>query len=345
MGEILSHSEVEAILSAIDFSAGVAAPRSEASTPSRTSDDCKIYDFGHPEPLQTAELDRLRLASAASTFVLQHRLMTLLRTSVVVNFLGVEQSTFHEYLITAEQPTCLAEFEAAHANGTWLMDISRSLAFLLIDCLLGGTPSRSGVVPARPFTDVETRLIGKTLDAVLPELAVELAPQIQLHLKRVISDARQLTGESTSGLLSGSVGPALSSHEAVALVSFEVKCGLSEGLMQLCLPWKHVSRISTAQPDSRSSREQMSLAAAKVPVIARACIARLKLSARDFAGLTTGDVLLTETNSTSELSMEVDGSEIFRGTPGQTHSHKAIRLTRRIGSQRSKTIDSARGPD
>ncbi len=323
MGQILSHSEVEAVLSALNFPSPAPTPPSPVPTPAPT-EDWTLYDFEHPEPLRRAQLDALRLQSAATSQELQSGLASLLRASVTVSFLGVEQSTFRDYLATAEHPGCLAVFESSASAGVWLLEIGRSLAFTIVDCMLGGQPSENhpAVTMPRPFTEVETRLIDKAVRTILSDLAGGLTSRNPLRMTRLVSDG-SLISEATS-------------NDAVALVSFEVACGPSRGLMQLCIPWKEVAIGSQClSTEGADLREIMRSGATKVPVVATARIARLKLSTREIASLSPGDVLLTDTSPQDEIRLEVDGHEIFRGTPGQSHDRKVILLTAPLSRGRS----------
>ena len=321
MGQILSHSEVEAILSAVDFSVPLATLPSTARASEKTA-EATLYDFEHPVPLRPSQLEGLRLASASTSQSLQDELTNVLHSSVIVNFLGVEQSTFRDYLCTAEKPTCLAILESAETSHSCLLEISRSLVFTLIDRLMGGQPSEDSpsVTMTRPFTEVETRLIDKTLQAILPDLLGKTSSRNSPRMTRLVSD--------------GTLIPEASSNEAVALVSYEVVCGPSQGLMQLCIPWKQVSLASSSNPaEAGELRDRWRSGAIKVPVVATARIATVKLSTRELASLNPGDVLLTDASPSDELSLEVDGYEIFRGTPGQSHDRKVIRLTTSVVSE------------
>lgn len=320
MGQILSNSEVEAILSSLDFTsqsqvADFHNPRPENST------DVTPYDFEHPEPLQRTQLDRLRIASAAICPSLQSRFSTALHATTVVNFLGIEQSTFCDYLATSERPGCLAIVQSAKTGSMCLLDISRPLAFSLISCLMGGEPSpthHSGTM-ARPFTELESRLIQKTIRAVFPNILSGGTPDDSFEITRLVSDPTLLS-EATS-------------NEAVALVSYEIICGSSQGMMQLCIPWKLVSDDSAIERNNASQlRQKLRSGSVKVPLIATAQIASFKLSTRDLASLNRGDVVLTDTLASSDISLEIDGQKIFRGAPGQIYNRKVVRLTTPMNS-------------
>jgi|GEM_PF-2105264 len=320
MGEILSHSEIEAILAAIDFSTPPPAtsPASLKTSSVLASADevsATLYDFEHPLPLRPAQLGSLRLSAVATCQSLQAGLTSVLHSRATVTFLGVEQSTYRDYLETSENPGCLAVFQSATVTGHWLLDLSRALAFTIVNCQLGGLPVMTNPSALqRPFTEVEIRLLEKAMQFVLPELSQGLSEGSSLRLARIVSD--------------GTVLEEATCNEAVALISFEVTCGAIQGLMQLCLPWQEATNALPVMSLSQDeSREIMSSGAAKLPITATARIARLKLSAQELASLSPGDILITDASPQTDVSLEVDGREIFRGLPGQSHEHKVIRLT------------------
>ena len=272
-------------------------------------------------------MEALRLASASASQSLQIGLMRLLHNPVAANFLSVEQSTIRDYLAISESPTCLAVFSSPSSGRLWLIEMSRPLSFTFIDCLLGGRPTNSGPVPNRSYTEVETRLISKALNTILQAFSGERLRTDSLQVTQVVSDAN-LLAESTS-------------NEAVALISFEIVCGPCQGLIQLCIPWKDVAQSSAvAQKDATTSGDRMRLAAAKVPVSVTARVARLKISTRDLAQLGPGDILVTDTDSTAEIHLDVDNREIFRGTPAQHHNHRVFLVTSAVLPHSAASVNS-----
>ena len=315
MGPILSHSEVEAILSSLDLHSTMPV-ETESPSVEKTMTDVTLYDFEHPAPLRQSQLETLRKAMLEISPSIQAGLSGVLHTSVAINFLGIEQSTYRDYLATAEQPCCLMVLKSDSATNVWLMDISRSIVFTMIDCMLGGTPSADDPMAAnsRPFSDVETRLIDRMVQAILPRITAGLSPYDSLDQTRLVVDGSFLA-ESAS-------------NEAVVLVSLEIVCGAACGIMQLCIPWKRVAPSSQfAAQFVGGSRDDLRASACKIPVTVTAQISRLRLSAREFSRLKSGDILLTDSPTSGEISLEIDGQEIFRGVPGQSRQHKVIRLT------------------
>ena len=317
MDDRMGHSDLDAGRLSGDLRPQIASVSGQAS--SRNQLETRPYDFEHPVPLRSQQLDALRLASAGASDSLQVALTQLLRTPVAVEFLSVEQSTYRDYLSASEEPTCLAVYESADSAEVWLLDTNRSLAFTMIDCLLGGMVS--GVTFLRPFTEVETHVIQKALTTMLRELGGDFLSTSSLKMTRLISDG-SLIAESAS-------------NAAVALVSLEVVVGSSRGLVQLCVPWKQIPHVSVfLQAPGRGPSDRMRMAAGKVVVVVSARLPRLKLSARDVTSLSLGDVLLTESPATSEISLVVDDHEIFRGTSGQSHNRKSFVVSSAVGSGR-----------
>lgn len=324
MGQILSQSEIDAILTGLDLDS-----HSSAGSQKSSSSQATPYDFEHPEPLRRAQFDSLTLAAMAGSQALQTSLSRILLAACEVKFLSVEQSTYRDYVATAETPGCLAVFEAANSSDSWLLDIGRPFSFAMIDCLLGGQPFQTNpdTLGSRPYTDVEIRLISRAMRTIVPDLAGTFTRHTSLRLTNLIA--------------AGSCLREASLNDAVALVSFEIAFGQNRCLIQLCAPWKDVAFPGRASgSDGRQFRFDHS-GAVKIPVVATARVASLKLTAKDLTELSPGDVLLTDVSATQEISFDVDGRTLFRGNPGQSDHRKVIRLTKAVEAATSGSHDPA----
>ncbi|WP_010583038.1 flagellar motor switch protein FliM [Schlesneria paludicola] len=325
MGQILSQSEVEAILSAVNFPSAMSTPQSATAN---FGSDVSLYDFEHPEPLRQSQLDTLRRLALANRSELETRLKSLLRAPVRITFLAVEQSTFRDYLATSEHPGCLAVLEASIPGPHWLLDVGRTLSLIAIDCMLGGQADadQRPVDHTRPFTEVEVKLLKKAFAAILPGLISGLAPQDALFPKQIVSDATMLA-EATA-------------NDAVALVSYEIGCGTYQGLIQLCVPWRFaLSGTGHLAQHASDSADSLRTGAGQLPVKVAARIAQFKLSAKELATLQCGDVVMTEVSPHDEICLEINGAAVFRGSPGQDRNRKAIVLTTPVHAK-PKTANS-----
>lgn len=329
MGQILSQSEVEAILSAVNFPSTSSIPTSASDA---LANNASLYDFEHPEPLRQSQLDALRRLALENRSELEARFKSLLRVPVRLTFLAVEQSTFRDYLATAENAGCLVVLQPTIPGANWLLDIGRTLSLIAINCMLGGQANsqQRPVDHTRPFTEVEVKLLKKAFTAILPALTSGLVPQDAILPQQVVSQATMLA-EATA-------------NNAVALVSYEIACGSYQGLVQLCIPWRFAaSRPGKHAQGSDAAGGSLRAGAGQLPVKVAVRIAQFKLSASELANLQCGDIVMTDISPQDEISLEINGTQVFRGNPGQDGNRKAIVLTNPVHSK-SKEANSETMP-
>lgn len=313
MNKVLSPAEIAALMGDRAMEQGDAGRSGLSASPDQSGDDVpiRLYDFEHPEPLPDHRLASLSRAAASGRSHLQDELTRFLRSPVTVSFLSVEQSTYHDYLAASESPTCIVRFRSSNGQEPWLLELNQPVAFAFIECLLGGHPAGFSSVPPRSFTEIEVRLLKRITRTILQGLAGEVVSSTSLEPTHVLSDG-SLFEESVSS-------------EAVAVVSYEVNCGPMQGLMQLCVPWKDISPLSVPGAVSRNElAERVRMAAAKVPVVATARVARFKLSAGRVAGLKPGDVLLTNVDSNAAFALEVGQQEVARAKMANSPHRKEV---------------------
>ena len=310
MGSSLSRAEIEAILSGLDLSLSENA----LPTPAPPFPPLEVDDFDQGSSFRRGPSDAIRLELMAASRTVQTAMMRMLKTPVVVTFVTAERTTGKNVIATPDALTCLALFCSTSTPEVWLVEIRHSLAIVMLDCLLGGQPSATEPPLLRSFTELETSLVGKALSMFL----------LGLHGQPLQTDSLQLVK-----LISDRTSPEeLSLHDEFVRIEFDAVCGPCQGQVQLCVPLKAIpptSILSQIPPDESPRRKQR--ANPKRPVVVTACVARLNLRTRDLAELNPGDILLTETESTAEMSLEVDQQVIFRGTAAQSHGHKVFLIT------------------
>ena len=94
-----------------------------------------------------------------------------LRTYVTVNLISVEQLSFSEFVSTLSSPTCIATIGMNPFEGVGVLELNPSLAFPLIECLLGGGKVKPLVV-TREMTAIEERILGGLLPLILQNLSL-----------------------------------------------------------------------------------------------------------------------------------------------------------------------------
>ena len=327
-GDVLSQAEVESLLSAMD--ARETDVIADAAT-SRLKHREKIssYDFKRPERVGKEQMRSLQTMHEAFGRNFGASLSALLRTIVELKLTSVDQLTYSEFVFSLENPTCFNLINAAPLEGQLILDINLSLLFPIIDRLLGG--GSDPTPPARrPLTEIELRLVSRITDLFCKEMkqAWENVLELDLSIDHVESNPQ----------LVQIVPP----NEVVVLISFELTIGEARGMMNLCIPFNSIERISgrlssnswvtygkkTATPEN-IKRITGQLAGAVVELVVD--LAETQIATSDLIGLQVGDIIATEKDVARPLVVSVEGRPKFHAQPGAFKGRKAIQVLGPIG--------------
>jgi flagellar motor switch protein FliM len=327
-GDVLSQAEVESLLSAMDRrESDVIADAATSRLKQR--EKISAYDFKRPERVGKEQMRSLQTMHEAFGRNFGAALSALLRTIVELKLTSVDQLTYSEFVFSLENPTCFNLINAAPLEGQLILDINLSLLFPIIDRLLGGG-SDSTPPARRPLTEIELRLVSRITDLFCKEMkqAWENVLVLDLSIDHVESNPQ----------LVQIVPP----NEVVVLISFELTIGDARGMMNLCIPFNSIERISTqlssnswvsygkktATPENigRISRQ---LKGATVEVVVD--LAETNISTSDLIGLRVGDIIATEKDVELPLVVSVEGKPKFHAKPGAFKGRKAIQVIGPIG--------------
>jgi flagellar motor switch protein FliM len=282
------------------------------------------YDFKRPERVGKEQMRSLQTMHEAFGRNFGAALSALLRTIVELKLTSVDQLTYSEFVFSLENPTCFNLINAAPLEGQLILDINLSLLFPIIDRLLGG--GSDATPPARrPLTEIELRLVSRITDLFCKEMkqAWESVLDLNLAVDHVESNPQ----------LVQIVPP----NEVVVLISFELTIGDARGMMNLCIPFNSIERISaqllsnswvsygkkSATPENiRRIGSQLTGAVVEVVVD----LAETNISTSDLIGLRVGDIIATEKDVERPLVVSVEGRPKFHARPGAFKGRKAIQV-------------------
>jgi flagellar motor switch protein FliM len=321
--DVLSQAEVESLLSAMDGrETDVVADA--ATSRVRHRDNISPYDFKRPERVGKEQMRSLQTMHEAFGRNFGAALSALLRTIVELKLTSVDQLTYSEFVFSLENPTCFNLINAKPLEGQLILDINLSLLFPIIDRLLGGGNDNSPPT-RRPLTEIELRLVSKITDLFCVEMkhAWENVLELDLEIDRVESNPQ----------LVQIVPP----NEVVVLISFELTLGEARGMMNLCIPFNSIERISTrlsanswvsygtkkATPEN-IKRISSQLHGAVVELVVE--LAETNISTSDLIGLRVGDIIATEKDVARPLVVSVEGRPKFHAQPGAFKGRKAIQV-------------------
>lgn len=336
-GDVLSQSEVESLLSAM-AAGGEEAAAATAAAPTQKQpgqsgavggflapkprEKITPYDFKRPERVGKEQMRALQTLHEGFGRNFGAALSALLRSIVEVKLTSVDQLTYSEFVFSLENPTCFNLLKADPLEGNLILDINPSILYPIIDRMLGGG-REGGPLARRPLTEIELRLVSRITGLFLAELhhAWENVLDLKLEVVQVESNPQ----------LVQIVPP----NEVVVLISFELTIGDIRGMMNLCIPYNSIERISgklsanTWQAYGRrqataESIEQISSAVCTSLVELKVRLAQTRINTGEMIGLRVGDIIATQKDVHSPLVVSIEGLAKFHARPGAYKGHKAI---------------------
>lgn len=240
----------------------------------------KIYDFKRPDKFSK---DQIRTVSIMhETFARQATttLSSQLRSLAHVHVASVDQLTFEEFIRSVPNPTTLGIIDMDPLKGSAILMIDPAITFTIIDRLFGG-PGKH-VKLFRELTDIEASVLAGIYGRVLDNLGGAWAGVIELRPR--------LTKIECNPWFAGIVPP----NEMVVLVTFEVRIGDAEGMINLCIPYLTIEPIIpklSAQyvyAGLRHGPEIASASIASLPMVAEVCLEGEHVALSTLANLKRG---------------------------------------------------------
>ena len=239
-----------------------------------------------------------------------------LQQLVDVRLHDVRAMTYSQFAFSREKPTCLVILQATPLPSPLALDLSPSVLYPMLDCLLGGG-KQPCAIPDRPPTELEQRLAARITDMLLDELrdAWETLLAVNLTIDRMESNAQRVRMVSPS--------------DPVIVLIFRTRVAEQSGDFTLCLPTRAIRKMvdklvcgeyGSADPDERPGEQAVKSAELVVRV------ATEPLSAADWSQLKVGDVIMTDIAADGVVDVLIDGEVRFSGRPGAIDGHRAVEL-------------------
>jgi flagellar motor switch protein FliM len=302
MEKILSQEEIDALFRATQ-KGQVAVSRAKIVQKDITKFDIRASGQISKEQVRS-------LSALLETFArnITNSLGAYLRVAFEVNLVSVEQLNYSEILSRLPDLTYLCSIRLRPFEALALLQMDLSLAFPVMDVVLGGTGSSTFEI--RDITEIEEQIVESVVRIVTRELQDSWAPVLQVEFD---FDQRQLSPQAL-----------MSPTERGLALSFEIKMPDAQGMLNISLPavasnalfrkltaqsayYKHV----TSMVHVNQIRERM--LDGKFAVELR--LPSTPIFVRDLTDLQTGEVLLLHHPVEKPAVLLVTGKEMFLAYP------------------------------
>jgi len=326
----LSQSEIDALLAAISSGQdiGAKAPGVDTggvSVAERTrKSKIRIYDFKRPEKFSKEQTSTIHNIHETFARHITTYLSAQLRAYVNVSVVSVDQITYEEFIRSINNPTVICIFDMETLEGNSILEIQLPVVFAIIDRLFGGQGGKIDTI--RPLTEIEETVIKKVLSRILLNLreAWKQIHEIRPKLKILESNPQ----------FAQIIGP----NEMVLLITFEIKVGDVEGIMNLCIPYIILDPIAsklsasvwyaTVQREvSNTEVEAISdkLKRSEVELVVE--LGETEVTLQELLNLKVGDYIMLKKKIDEPLVVKVHERIKFLCRPGTLGNKMAISIT------------------
>jgi len=318
MGDVLSQSEIDNLLSALN--SGEFDPTENIEVEEK---QVKDYNFARPSKFSKEHLRTLVFIFEHYARLLSTHLPVYLRRNVQVEVMHSEAATYQEFSNSLSNPVLLGVVNFAPLEGNIIMEMATGLGYAIVDRMLGG--DGQPLEKNRDFTEIEVTIIERIM-VVCVNLLVEPWQSVQKlepMLERI----------ETNSQFAQFVTP----NEMTSIITMSIKVANTEGKMNICIPFAVLEPVidkvntkhwySTSQvKDDGVYREVLedSLQRAQIPV--RAIMGKSAISVNDFIHLQPGDIIKVNTKIEDELDVYVGNLKKFSAIPGAYEDSYAVKI-------------------
>lgn len=323
MSEVLSQSEIDALLSALSSGSVDANELKQEQIKKKI----KVYDFRRPNKFSKDQIHTLHVIFENFTRSLGTYLSAQLRAPIQMEILSVEQLTYEEFIRSIPNPTILNIFSLYPLEGSAIMEINPNIGFAFLDRLLGG-PGDS-ITKVRGLTEIEQTVMERLAQRMLDYLSEPWGSIIEMEptLERI----------ETNPQFTQLVSPS----EIMIIISLEAQMADVLGMINICIPFlvlePIVDKLSVhyyySASNTRTNEESIAAIQKRLQnteIMVKVLLGRTTITVRDLLELSVGDVIPLERSIHEELEVAIGQSTKFLGKPGILGNRISLQISQVI---------------
>ena len=321
MPEQLSQSQIDALLKKM---------ASGGEDVQEEKQKIKEYDFKSPKKFTKEQLKAMDGLYETFSRMLASFFSGLLRTVCEITVVQIEEQRYYEYNNALPDTALVGLVEMRPENkryegSTFILDMSTSVGFYLVDRVLGGPGS--GFNLSRDYTDIEIAILTNIIDKITQRLQETWQNNLPIsaNLAEIQTNARLLQ--------------VFAPEDVVLIVILNVKLGQVEGNLNICMPAEflesvmHTFSLRYARPAKHQDRDKEEQK--KRIILENVCESdmeirvifdQFQLELQEIMQLQPDDVIPLAKRGDSDVLVTVDKIPWFTAKLGQTKKKKAIRL-------------------
>lgn len=320
MAEVLSQNQIDDLLNSLK-SGDIAYSELESGSEKKV----RPYDFKIPKKFNKEQLKTLNIIYENYGRVLSSFLSGTLRNYCEVEVATIEEQRYFEYSNALPENILMGVLEMQPLQGTSMITMSQSIAFAIVDRLLGGQGEIYEV--DRDYTDIEVTLLQRVIRdmSFLLKDAWSNVFEIKPNFLRLESNSRQ--------------SQLVSPNETVVIIMLKVKIKDVEGDVSFCMPYEILEPIlehlntrywftarRSTDEEIISNKNALVNKVNSIPLELKVVLGKSHVTLKDLMDLQAGDVITLDALVTDKVVVMSNKNEWFRGTIGTLRNHVAVKI-------------------
>ena len=325
MADILSQSQIDALLS------NLTSGEVDIDEIDKEIDDSKVkvYDFNSPKKVTRENLKLINSIYESYARIVSSYLTAVLRLYCEIEIEQIDESIFYEYnnALNDSVLMCVVDFimpDTKKSCGQILVNVSKPLAFSIIDKLMGG--DGDDYKYDRDFTDIEL--------AILDNLLRQIIGQMQDAWQNTLPIIVEFNKIETNARFIQSIGY----NDTVLLIVLDTMVkGLSDKIT-ICIPTMTIDEIFK-KSDSvlKMGRKQSNIEAEKDReaimeylkasyLNVAAILGGTELTLNEVLNIQVGDVIVLDDKTDEDVIVNIEEKTWFKGKWGIKKKRNAIKI-------------------
>ncbi|TDJ82017.1 flagellar motor switch protein FliM [Campylobacter volucris] len=331
MAEILSQEEIDALLEVVDDDSDDSAASSKLEE-LEDKRDIVVYDFKRPNRVSKEQLRSIKGIHDKLARNLASQISSMMRSIVEIKLHSVDQMTYGEFLMSLPSPTSFNVFSIKPLDGNCVLEINPSIAFPMIDRLLGGQGDSFDTL--RELTEIELNLLDSILRIIMQ------------RLKESWMNVSEIYPSVEAKESSPNVVQIVSQNEIVIMVVMEIIIGNSSGMVNICYPVVHLESILSrlanrdimmGETSAKKSRnKELKTLIGRAEVIYEAMLGKTFVNVHEFLELKQGDILKLDRSADDKAIVSIDKKEVFLAQVGLHRFRKSIKILELIKTDKDE---------
>jgi flagellar motor switch protein FliM len=336
MNQVLSQSEVDALLSAVAEGSVPAAGGAPSDSPlanqgtfgdveNTNRSEVLAYDLTNQDRVIRGRMPTLDIIYERFIRLFRMSLSNSLRKIATLSIISTDLMKFGEFVNTLPIPSCMCIMRFESLRGPALLVFESKLAYALVDSFFGGTDRPYTKLEGKEFTRIELSIMRKVMELAIKDLEEAWTP---VHTPDISFIRTEVNPQFV-----GVVPPS----DVIISTTFEVELENASGTIAIVIPYATIEPIKNKLNSSfqteldridkdGSGKMEEHLRHTEVNVLVNLGFANITVA--DLVNMNKGDVIPLSQDVDGEIDVIVEGIAKYKCFLGISRGNRAVKITK-----------------